>query len=117
MPRNDLYFCGRSTIVVHQCTDLDLRERSYCTVRCHRLCYLRHVLKPGRWTIDVGRFLLQSKIKTLQPAHYRSCILFPFIVFRCMLLLIITINIAILGNGIFRIFGIFRKIRKRMDFS
>ena len=46
----------------------------------------------GRWTIFIT-------VKTLKPAHFRSCILFPFIEFCYVLLLIITIHIAVLENG------------------
>ena len=68
--------------------------------------------------MDVGRLMLDDRlwtiiitVKTLKPAHFRSCILFPFIVFRCVLLLIITINIAIPEYG----FSV--RLEKRMDFS
>ena len=63
----------------------------------------RWTMDDGRWTMDVGRLTLEDRlwtiiitVKTLKPAHFRSFILFPLIVFRCVLLLIITINIAIL---------------------
>ena len=59
----------------------------------------RWTMDDGRWTMDDGRWTIFITVKTLKPAHFRSCILFPFIVFRCVLPLIITINITILENG------------------